>query len=107
MAIVSGIFREILRQAEANRFYYDEEEPEEEIAVAPPKPKAPVEETVNDPNRMVFEKNDKVPNAAESTGFLSSVMVGTGPDDLLRGIVMAEVLGPPVSRKRGFGPTRR
>jgi hypothetical protein len=98
MAIVSGIFREILRQAEANRFYYDEEEPEEEIAVAPPKPKAPVEETVNDPNRMVFEK---------STGFLSSVMVGTGPDDLLRGIVMAEVLGPPVSRKRGFGPTRR
>ncbi len=109
MAIVSGLFRELMRQAEAQRFYYEEEEdPEKEITadiLPPAAPKAPEAPPV-DPNRVVFGKNER-PEIAEKTINPALGAIGATPGDLVRGIVLSEVLGPPVSRKRGYGPSRR
>lgn len=109
MAIVSGMFRELLRQAEAQRFYFEEEEDlQEEVTAAPPPPPVPKtpETPPHDSNRVVFGKNER-PKIAESAVNPALKAIGANPGDLVRGIVLSEILGPPVSRKRGYGRFRR
>ena len=107
MAIVSGLFRELLRQAEASRYYFDEEEPLEQAKTAAPPVFKEEEAAMSyfNEDAAAAEKTKKSPAAAAPLP--DNSLFKTDAADLVRGIVMAEVLGPPVSRKRGFGPARR
>ena len=106
MAIVSGIFREILRQAEANRYYFDEEEAEmEQKAAAPQKPQ--IDAAAESPADMASAEWEKPLKSPVVVPLPGTTLFKADAADFVRGIVMAEVLGPPVSRKKGYGPTRR